>query len=221
MHGQADPGGGLDGGEVDVAGQGGDQVGGHDAEEDRDDLDHALAPDIADDDHEHGHEGDAPVAHAAVDRGGGQVQADTDDDGAGDDGREVAHDLAHAEGLEGGGQDAVHESGAGHAKAGVGQKLRIAARGDGEVAAEEGEGGAQEGRDLLLGDQMEQQRAEAREQQRGRDAQPRQGRHQHGRAEHGEHVLQTEDQHLGRAERARVVHGVGVQVLVHSISLSL
>ena len=95
-------------------------------------------------------------------------------------------------------------------------------RGNGGIAGDEGEGGAQEGRDLLLGQQMEQQRAETREQQGRGDIQTGQGRNEHGRAEHGEHMLQAEHQHSGRSQLPRVIHGsVDGFLVVHSITLSL
>ena len=90
---------------------------------------------------------------AVIDGGGGEVQADGDDDGARDDGREEAHDLLRAEGPDQRRQHRVDKTRAGHAEAGVGQELRVGEGivdqgGDGGVAAQEGEGGAQEGRDL-------------------------------------------------------------------------
>ena len=139
-------------------------------------------------------------------------QSDGDDDGAGDHGREEAHDVLRAEGLADAREDEVQQAGAGDAHTGVGQRLslgqtQLGAGGDNtEVAAQEGEGGAQEHGDLLTGDQVHEQRGQAREEQRGGDAQAGQDRDQHGCAEHGEEVLHTEDQHFRRAEDARVVN---------------
>ena len=122
----------------------GDHIRADDAQQDGNDFDHALAPDVGGDNDDDGDQRDPPVVGAVVDGGGRQVQADGDDDGAGDDGREEAHDLAGAEDLEQGGKNDIHKTGAGHAEAGVGQKLGVGGgavdhRGDGEVAAEEGE----------------------------------------------------------------------------------
>ena len=75
-------------------------------------------------------------------------------------------------------QDDVHQARDGDAEAGVGQQVIIIDRGavrirpdgaHGVVAADEGERAAEEGRDFALGQQVEQQRAEAGEQQRGCD----------------------------------------------------
>ena len=211
--GQTHPGGFLDGGEVHVAGDGGDGIGGHNTQEDGDDLNHALAEDVGGDHHQNGHQSNPPVGLAVVDGGGAEGQADADDDGAGNDGREEAHDLLDAEDLEQGGQDDVHETGQGHAEAGVGQQAGVHGavhHGDGLVAADEGEGGAQEGGNLALGQQVEEQRAQTGEQQGGGHAQPGQSGDQHRGAEHGKHVLDAQHQHFGHAQLAGVVNaGLG------------
>ena len=153
---------------------------------------------------------------------GTEVQADGDDDGAGDDGREEAHDLLDAVGLEERGKNRVHDAHAGHAAAGVDQQVGLAVGGDGGIAGDEGEGGAQEGRNLALGQHMEQQRAETGKQQRGGNVQAGQRRDEHGGAKHGKHVLQTQDDHFGTAQHPRVIHGpVDGFLVVHSITLSL
>ena len=72
----------------------------HHTQQDRDDLDHALAPDVGHDDDHDGHQCQPPVRRGTGDGGAGQVQADQDDDRAGDDGREEAHDLLGAHQLE-------------------------------------------------------------------------------------------------------------------------
>ena len=200
-----------------------------DAEEDRDDLDHALAPDVGGDDDEDGRDGDPPVAGAVIDGGGGQVQADGDDDGAGDDGREEAHDLLGAERLEQSREDDIHKTRARDAETGIGQHLEVGLvlllaehRSDGGVAAEEGEGRAEEGRDLAAGDEVEQQRAEAREQKRVRNVEARQDGHEDRRAEHGEHVLEAEQQHSARAELSGVIDaGFRNFAFSHGVLLSL
>ena len=83
------------------------QVGSHNTDQNGDDLDHAFAPDVADDHNSDGYQGNQPVVGAAGDGGAGQSQADGDDDGAGDNGREELHDLLGAENLEQQGQDQV------------------------------------------------------------------------------------------------------------------
>ena len=209
-----------------------EDIGAEDAEEDGDDLGHALAPYIEADDYCNGDNGNEPVAAAVVYRGGGQRQADGDDDGAGDDGREEAHDLLDAELFEQSREQNIHQTRNKHAEAGVGEKRvikygRPVSRGadgaDGVVAADEREGAAEEGGNLALGDQVEEQRADAGEQKRGGDVQTGQRRDKNGRAEHGEHMLQAKQQHLGRTEGTRVINGAvnGGFLFFHSIYLSL
>ena len=206
-----------------------DDVGTDNAEEDRDDLDHALAPDVGGDDDSDSNNGDPPVASAVIDGGGGQGQADGDDDGAGDDGREEAHDLLGAKNLKQIRKDDVHKTCARDAEAGIGQHLEVGLvlllaehRSDGGVAAEEGEGRAEEGRDLAAGDEVEQQRAEAREQKRVRNVEARQDGHEDRRAEHGEHVLESEQQHSARAELSGVIDaGFRNFAFSHGVLLSL
>ena len=174
LEGQADPGGvgqglelsrvhGVHAGDLADDGHG---VGAHHAQQDGDDLHHALAPYIAAHHNGDGDEGNGPVVSAVGDSGGGEGQADADDHGTGDDGREVAHDLLGAEHLKEGGQNHVHQTGQRHAEAGVGEHLVVGGTvlqhgGDGLIAADEGEGGAQESRYLALGDKVEQQGAQA------------------------------------------------------------
>ena len=188
------------------------------AEQDRDDLGHALAPHVEADDDQDRDDGDKPVGTAVGDGGRGQRQADGDDDRAGDDRREVAHDFLDAEDLEQGRQDDVHQARDGDAEACVGQQVVVIDRGavrirpdgaHGVVAADEGERAAEEGRDFALGQQVEQQRAEAGEQQRRCDVEAGQRRDEDGRAEHGEHVLETQNEHSGLAECTCVVHRLG------------
>ena len=189
------------------------QVGARHAQEDGEDLHHAPAPDVGRHDDENGGDGDPPAAGAVIDGRGGEVQADGDDDGSCDDGREEAHDPLHPEGPDESRQHRVDKAGAGHAEAGVGQQLRVGdaavdQRGDGGVAAQEGEGGAQEGRDLSAGDEVEEQRPQAREEQGVGDVQPCQDGHQDGGPEHGEHVLEAQQQHPSRPQGPGVIDAV-------------
>ena len=204
----------------------GQHIGADDAEEDRDDLDHALAPDVAGDDDGDGHDGDPPVLGAVVDGGGGQIQADGDDDRARDDRREEAHDLARAERFEQGREDDIHQARAQNAEAGVGEHLKVGLilefaehRGNSRVAAEERERGTEERGDFAAGDEVEQERAETGEQQRGGDVQTRQDRDKDSRAEHGEHVLEAQQEHPAFAQRAGIIDAFfGNFVLCHNFS---
>ena len=169
FNGRADPSSLFHQGEVHVAGNSGHHIGGDNTQQDGDDLDHTLAPDVADDDHNDGHQSDGPVLGAVVQGTGGQGQTDADDDGAGDDGREEPHDLLCAEGTEEGGQDDVQQTSDGDAGAGVGQQLRLTLGGDGLIASQEGKGGAQKGRHPEFGAHMEEQGADAGKEQSGLD----------------------------------------------------
>ena len=195
-------------------------VGAHHTQQNGDDLYHALAPDVAAHHNGDGDEGNGPVIPAVGDGGGGEGQADADDDRAGDDGGEVAHDLLGAEHLKEGGENYVHQPRQSHAEAGVGQHLGVGGAvlqhgGDGLIAADEGEGGAQEGGDLPLGEEVEQQGAQTREEQGGGHAQPGEGGYQHGGAEHGEHVLHAQDEHFGSSQLPGIINGL---ILRHSDS---
>jgi len=146
----------------------------------------------------------------------GKGQADADDDGARDNGGKVAHDLFGAELLEEEGQNQVYETCAGHTEAGIGQGLAAGAQGaDGIVAADEGEGGAQEGGDLPPGDQVEQQRAQARKQQGVGHIQACQRGNQNRCAEHGEQMLYAQQQALGDTQGAGVVYCVSIFFRCH------
>ena len=196
------------------------RVGHQHTDQDGQDLDHALTPDVADNDHAQRHKGQQPVGLAVFDGRGSQDQTDGDDDGAGDHRGEEPHDAADAEGGDQQAGHQVHQAGEGNGGAGVGQHLGVD---HGQVAvsvcqhgghdgkaAQVSKGGAQESRDLLFGDQMEQQRAQTSAQQRGGNAQAGEQRHQHRGTKHSKHVLHTQDQHPSGAQLSSVVYALGV-----------
>ena len=208
-------------GEIHLTGDEGHNVAAHHTQQDGDDLHHALAPDVGHDDDGDGHQSQPPAGRGVGDGGAGEVQTDEDDNGAGDDGGEEAHDLLGAHQLEQQGQHQVQPAGDNDAAQGVGE-LFFTGHG-GELAriqlgyrleaAQEGEGGAQEGRDLELGTHMEQQRTQTRKQQCGLDGERQavalhQDGNQHRGAEHGEQMLQAQHQHPGQAQGAGVVDGL-------------
>lgn len=180
-----------------------DNVGNDDADQNGQDLHHAFAPDVAHDDDRESDKRQQPVGLAVGNRAGREDQADGNDDRAGNDGREKAHDFAHAEHFDQAAQEYINQAGYDNAASRVGQHLAgrpvRAKRRDRRVAAQERKAGAEERRYLALGDQVEQQRADSREQQRRRDADACQNGHEHRRAEHREGVLRAKDQHLGNA----------------------
>ena len=57
-----------------------DDIGSNDSDEDRNDLYHALSPDVADDDNYDCNKGHKPVCSTVVDGGRSQVETDGDDD---------------------------------------------------------------------------------------------------------------------------------------------
>ena len=210
--------GAADLGEVHLSGDQGHDVAAYHTQQDGDNLDHALAPDVGHHDDGDGHQSQPPAGGGVGDGGAGEVQADEDDDGAGDDGGEEAHDLLCAHQLEQQSQHQIEAAGDDDAAQGVGELLLAAHGGElahvqlahGLEAAQKGEGGAEEGGDFQLGAHMEQQRAEAGEQERRLDGQGQavalhQNGHQHRGAEHGEQVLQTQQEHAGQTQRAGVI----------------
>ena len=199
MQRDAEPIGGGNGLEVHRTGHEGHRIGHQNADQDGQDLDHALAPDVADDDRAQRHKGQQPVGLAVGDGGGGKDQADGDDDGARDHRREELHDAADAEGGDQQTDHQIQHAGESHARTGVGQHLGVD---HGQVAVSVCQHGGHDG--------VEQQGAQTCAQQGGGNAQAGEQRHQNGGTEHGEHVLHAEDQHPARAQLARVVNALGV-----------
>ena len=224
----------IQSGEVHHASDQGHHIGDDHTQQDGDDLHHALAPDIGHHDDSDGHQCQPPAGGGVGHSRGSQIQTDEDDDGAGDHRGQEVHDLVDAHHLDNGGQHHIQQARHHDAAAGVLQLLSGVHTGvdalvhsaHGGETAQEREGGTQESGDLHFGADMEEQRAEAGEEQCGLDAQGQavaldQDRHQHGGAEHGEHVLQSQDQHLGEAQGPGIPDGLLTDVcflLVHIIS---
>ena len=204
LHRQADPRGAGHAGEIHAAGDGGVDIGDEHAQQNRDDAQHALAPDVEDDHRDDSDKRDIPAAGAVIDGGVGQRHADADDDRAGDDGREEPHDAVRAEAAHQRRQNQIQQAGSGDAHAGIGEKRGLAVRRDGGITGQIRERTAQKSRNLTLREEVEKERAQTGEQQRRGDGQPRQRRHEHACAKHGEHVLKTQNEHFRRAQRARV-----------------
>ena len=66
---------------------------------DRNDLNHSLTPDVADYHKCNRHNGNEPVGGAVIHRRFGKIQTDCNNDGSGNNGREKAHYLACTENL--------------------------------------------------------------------------------------------------------------------------
>ena len=99
------------------------EIGADDAEQDRDDLDHSLAPDIADHNDNDRDKGYPPAGLDIIDRRRSKVKSDRDNDGTGNYRREVLHYLAGAVRFEERGENKVKQACACNAEAGVGQKF--------------------------------------------------------------------------------------------------
>ena len=173
---QADPRSGGDAREVNFAERNGEQVGHEHAEQDRDNLHHAAAPDVRDDDDSDRHDSDKPVRRGVRDSGTREDKANRDDDRACDHGREELHHAKRAETAEQRGEHKVEQARARNTQAGIGQKLSLAVRCDSGIARDEGERRAKECRHLPLREEVEQKRAQAREQKRGRNGEAREHR---------------------------------------------
>ena len=185
----------------------GEDIGGEHAQQNGNDLDHALAPDIADDNRHNGDQCHEPVVLAVIDRGTGKGQADADNDGAGHNGREVTHDLLGTEHLEQQGKNQVHKTGNRDAKVGVGQRNGLTGGGYKPVGTQKRKGRTQKRGNLPPCDQMEQQGTQTGEEQGGGHIQTGDGGNEDGCAEHGEQMLDAQNDLLGASKGAGVVHG--------------
>ena len=194
--------------------------------EDGQNFDHALAPDVADNDRAQCHKGQQPVGLAVVDGRGSQDQADGNDDGARDHRREEPHNAADAKGGDEQADDQIEQAGERHACAGIRQHPGV---GHGQVAVcirqhgchngeatQIGERRTQERGHFLFGDEVEQQSAQTCAEQSGGNAQPREQGHQNGGTKHGEHVLDAQNQHPARAQLTGIINALGIiDVLLH------
>ena len=183
----------------------GKKIGHQNTEKDRHDLGHSFAPHIEADYHCNGNHGDKPVGFTVCNGGRRKGKANCDDDRAGNNGREIAHDFFYTEGFEKGSQNNIHQSCNGNTEAGVRQKCRITVWCNGGVPADESERAAQESRNFAAGYKMEQQCAETCEQQCCCNVKAGQCRDKNGCAEHGKHVLNAENQHFRCSEGTCVI----------------
>ena len=135
---QTNPGSGCDTREIDLAQRSRNGIAHHDAQQDRHDLDHAAAPDVTDNDHRHGDNGDEPVGLAVGNGGARQDQTDRNDDGASHHRRKEAHDALGAKRAEECRKYRIEQTGAGNAQAGVRQKLGLAVGRDGGITGNKG-----------------------------------------------------------------------------------
>ena len=205
------------------------QIGNDNTQQDGDDLDHAFAPDVGNHDDGDGEQSQPPAGGGIGNSGGGQIQADEDDDGAGDHGGQEVHDAMNADHLDNGSQNHVQKTGDHDAAAGVLQLFTGGHTGvdtgvhgaHGGKAAQESEGGTEEGGNLHFGAEMEEEGADTGEEEGGLNAQGQavtlhQNGDQNGGAKHGKHVLQAQNQHSGETQSAGVTNDLLVGgFLVH------
>ena len=124
--GQTNPGSSCDARKIDLAQRSRNGIAHHNAQQNRHNLDHAAAPNVADDDHSHGDNGNKPVGLAVGNSGARQNQADGNNDGAGHHRRKEAHDALGAKGAEECRQHRIEQAGTSYAQTSVRQKLRLA-----------------------------------------------------------------------------------------------
>ena len=122
--GQANPGSGCDARKIDLAQRSRNGIAHHNAQQNRHNLNHATAPDVADDDNGNANDSHKPVGLAVSNSGTCRDQADGNDDGASHHRREEAHDALGAKGAEERRQHRIEQAGTSYARAGVGQKAR-------------------------------------------------------------------------------------------------
>ena len=175
----------------------GDDVGAYDTDQDGDDLDHALAPDVAADDQQHGDDRQQPVGLAVGDGAGRQDQADQDDDRTGNHRREQAHDPFDAEYLNQPRYHHIQQAGDYDTATCIGQHFLVGHTvhhgGYHRKSAKECERRSQECRYFPLCQEVEEQCAHACAQQRHGDTQACKDGDQHRCAKHGEYMLDTQN----------------------------
>jgi hypothetical protein len=192
------------------------EVADDDADENRDNFDHALAKDRGEDDRDDASDGDWPAGRGAIDRDWRKDETDADYDWACHDGREETHDPLDTDRLHDRGKNYIDETRDNDADRGVGEEVRLREvfpawltfhRGQSKVAGEERKGRTEEGWHDALREEVEEERARTREEQSRGNGKTRQKRNENRRAKHSEKVLHTEDAHFGNAKGARIVNG--------------
>ena len=179
-------------------------------QQDGNDLNHPLAPNVRRNDDHHGNQRQPPAAGCIGNCRRRQIQADEDDDGARYHRGQEAHHLPHPNQLNNRRQNHIQKASHHNTAQGVRQLLRpghIGVNPGIQVghcleATQIGERGAQKSRNLQLRTDMKKQRANSCKQQRRLDGQGQsvaldQNWHQHRGAKHGKHVLEPQNEHLG------------------------
>ena len=185
-NGQTDPRSGSHARKIDLAERSGNGIAHHNTQQNRHDLDHAAAPNVADDDHCHSDNGNKPIGLAVGNGGARQNQADGNDDRARHHRRKEAHNALGAKRAEERRQHRIEQTGAGYAQASVGQKLDLAVGRDCGITGNKGKRRAQEGRHLAARQEVEEQCAQAGKQKRCRNRETGEHGYEHRGTEHRE-----------------------------------
>ena len=208
--GQTDPVRLNDGLEINSADTNGNDIGNNNAHQNRNDLEHAPAPDIADDDNGKRHDGKKPVLLAVIHRGTGKAKTDGNNNRAGYNGREKAHNFFYRENGKERSKNKINKASKHNAEICIRQHFRVwgavrQQRRNSGIAAEESKGRAEKRGNFKFGYQMEKERAETRHQKRCLHIKPGEQRHQNGCSKHGERVLKTENQHSRSAKCSGII----------------
>ena len=180
-------------------------VGNDQGDQNRNDLDHALAPGVADDDYENRNNAQHPVGEQVVNSGAGKVNTDEDDQRAADRRGEQLHNSLGTQNLDQDSENYIQTASSNYAAG----RILFAVLGDNSlIHAQESKGGTQEYGNLALGDEVEPQgRNTSAEQGNGSGKAHNtlaiavgQNGNQNGSAEHGEALLQAHDNGLAPAE---------------------
>ena len=196
-------------------------VGDHDAQKDGDDLEHAFAPDVKDDDNCKCDQSKRPAGGGIGDRGGSQSQADADNDGACDDGRQELHDLFDADCTDDQGQHQIQKACDDNTAASIGKLFAVRHISENTAvklcysskSSEKSKGGSEESRYSPLCEEVEKECSDAGKEKSYLNGKPfsvkiavDKDRDQDRGAEHGEQVLNTEDRHFRITEFCGIIN---------------
>ena len=117
---KANPSSLADDGAVHLTGAGCHNVAYQHTEQDGNNLDHTLAPDVTDNDDDNGNQGHPPATENALNRSAGKDKTYRDNNGTCDDRWEQLHNTLDAKGFDAACQNKIKQSGGGHTDASVG-----------------------------------------------------------------------------------------------------
>ena len=186
-------------------------IGGDHTDKDRNDLDHALSPDVADDDHSNCEDGYKPVGGTVVDGGRSKVKSDGDDDRSCHNWWEELHHVLASPYLADKSQDKIHETGACYTDAGIDQRYSIC-HADGAssclyscISTKEGKGGSKEYWNLASCNQVHEECCYSCKEKCCTYTKSGENWYQYCCTEHGKHVLKSENQGLSDSKFLGIV----------------